>query len=458
MNDLVAAIAGDDPFGIYLKGDRTVYRGLRNSFNAAQAAWRSFSETLESLESEELEQANTAAWGVLSAACEDCLLNTSKDLEIFSWYIAAQLHGPNALQKVADGMRALTEIVEESIADMQPIPPLEKLKGESDEAKASEIAGLKIRSFTQLFGEVEGSGLLYGPIANMQLLGEITYGQVLLAENDGTFASLQARAAEVLGDQHDAFTVKVEALQILEKLIPRLEKVVKIYANTHGHPPPLIGYGTRLITDVLRVCLLLVEGLGFSWPGEDEETEESHLEEGGMDEEGAALAAGVQRRGGVGFSPSVDVTNRHEALMAIAQLAKYFRQSEPHSPICLLLDRAVRWGNLSAAQLYREILTEGSVGMSQMALMTGLESQGFSDTFGRRGASPAGGIEHPTLENYAAALPQLSGSHASPPSKAVTKPAQNKPVPPSADAPVTELASEPQKEPENDLPVEGFEW
>lgn len=144
--------------------------------------------------------------------------------------------------------------------------------------------------------------------------------------------------------------------------------------------------------------------------------------------------------------------------MAIAQLAKYFRQSEPHSPICLLLDRAVRWGNLSAAQLYSEILTDGSVGMSQMALMTGLESQGFSDTFGRRGAPPAGGIEHPKLENYAAALPQLSGSHASPPAKAVTTPAQNKPVPPSDDAPVTELVSEPQKESENDLPVEGFEW
>jgi type VI secretion system protein ImpA len=92
MEMLKAPIPGDQPFGIYLKGDKPLYRGLRNAFNAAQAAWRSLSETQESLENRELAAANTAVWTALAEQCETCLTDRSKDLEILTWFTAAQLH------------------------------------------------------------------------------------------------------------------------------------------------------------------------------------------------------------------------------------------------------------------------------------------------------------------------------------------------------------------------------
>lgn len=457
MKHLEAPIADDLPFGIYLKGDRSTYRGLRNLFNASQAAWRSYSETPESLQNEELEGANTTAWMALSEACEKCLIETSKDLEILSWFVAAQLHGARPLPKMAEAMSLLTNLVEHSITNMQPTLPPEKLKADTDDGRAAEIAELKLRPFTQLFGEVEGSGLLNAPVTNLPLLGEITYGRAISAEKDGAMDALRAEAAEVIGAQTETFTQLVEALQEIEKLIPRLDAAVKTYANAHGQTPPMIGYGTRLVSDVLRVCQLLVEGLGFPWPGVEEEA----AEEAEADSETSAADAssgGEPTRKGSGFNLNADGGNRHEALMVIAQLAKYFRQTEPHSPICLLLDRAVRWGNLSAAELYREILTEGSVGMSQMALMTGLESQGFSDNFGRRGAAPAGGVEHPSLDNYAAAVPAPSKA----PAQAAPAPSQSQPVTssPSDAAPVPAPEADPESstDPEDDLPMEDFKW
>ena len=40
IEQLLAPIAGDNPAGIYLKDDRSVYRPLRNSYNVAQTSLR----------------------------------------------------------------------------------------------------------------------------------------------------------------------------------------------------------------------------------------------------------------------------------------------------------------------------------------------------------------------------------------------------------------------------------
>lgn len=408
MTNLTAPIAGEQPFGVYLKGERQVYRGLRNSFNAAQTTWRKMSETPDAMEDAENIAANRAAWSALSEQCATCLTETSKDLEILSWYVAAQLHATKPFDALRGGMTAMVELVEASLDQMQPNPPEAKLRGDTDDARAAEIAELRLRPFVQLFGEVEGSGLIHAPLTNAPLIGEITFGKYVLADKDGTLDTLQAEVAALISSQGADLAAKVEALQETAGLIARLDKSVKTYANAHRQTPPAIGYGSRLAADMLQALEKLVDGLGFPWPGrEDEAVAEAGQPENTPEPTVAQLATGqpVAAAAQGGFNPAANVANRQDALRAIAQLATYFRTTEPHSPICLLLDRAVRWGNLSAGELYKEILSDGSVGMAQMALMTGLESQGFADKYGRSGAGAAGGVDHPTLDNYAAAVP-----------------------------------------------------
>ena len=481
MTSLTAPISGDQPFGVFLKGERQIYRGLRNAFNAAQTSWRKMTETPDAIEDSENIAANTAAWAALSEQCATCLTETSKDLEILSWYLAAQLHGAKPVENFRDAMAAMVELVEQSLDQMQPILPEAKLRGDTEEARAAEIAELRLRPFVQLFGEVEGSGLIHGPLTHMALIGEVTLGKYVLADKDGSLDSLQAEAAARIGSEGPALTAKIEALQELSDLISRLDKAVKSYARTHGQTPPSIGYGSRLVTDLLHAIEKLVDGLGFPWPGREADAEP--VEAASADDSAASAAPTVAQPAATaavagGFNPGANVTNRQDALRAIAQLATYFRTTEPHSPICLLLDRAVRWGNLSAGELYREILSEGSTGMAQMALMTGLESQGFADKYGRPGAGAAGGVEHPALDNYAAAVPVPAAAQSVPvqtpnavpasspapapaPSAApASAPVAPAPAPstPASPAPAVETTESPSQTPGEEPAVESFQW
>jgi type VI secretion system protein ImpA len=244
--------------------------------------------------------------------------------------------------------------------------------------------------------------------------------------------------------------------------------VLKAYTQQHQQPQVALSYTRRLAVDMLRALEVLVEGLGFAWPGAEEAVEAALDEESGVVVD--VPVAGSSVVGGsvaMGFSPQASVKSRMEALQAVAALATHFRKTEPHSPICLLLDRAVRWGQLDAGELFREILTDGSTGMGQMALMTGLESQGFSDAFGKRGALPAGGIEHPTLDNYAAAIPvpDITSVALQSLSAPVTTATQNTEQPIVYESENTHAETEQpppsvadQTEPEQDLPIANFEW
>ena len=40
----------------------------------------------------------------------------------------------------------------------------------------------------------------------------------------------------------------------------------------------------------------------------------------------------------------------------LADVATYYRQAEPHSPIPYLIERAIRWSNLSLQEWLREAL------------------------------------------------------------------------------------------------------
>lgn len=459
MKHLLASIPGDAPFGIYLKGEKPLYRGLRNAFNGAQTTWRSLSETQDSLENRELGAANLAAWADLRQKCETCLSETSKDLEILSWFVASKMHGVRPLPDTAEALAMMTDLVELSLDQMQPMPPPEKLKGENDEAQAAEIAELRLRPFVQLFGEVENSGLLNGPMTNTPLIADITYGKFVLAEKDGALDALRKTVETHIAAETESLTQKVEALQEMTLTIDRLDKRITTYAGAHGQSAPLIGYGKRLVTDVLRACEQLVAGQGFAWPGQDEGEPQDDPAAAPQQEGDAAPAAAegtapANGQGGGAFNPNANIANRNEALVAIAQLAKYFRSTEPHSPICLLLDRAVRWGNLDAGQLYREILSDGSVGMSQMALMTGLESQGFADTFNPRKKTAAPIVEHAKLDTYAAPIP--SAPVAAAPIEAVrNEPAAQTPAaPPSTPQPDAPEAGDDDP----DIPIEDFKW
>jgi predicted component of type VI protein secretion system len=63
------------------------------------------------------------------------------------------------------------------------------------------------------------------------------------------------------------------------------------------------------------------------------------------------------------FMASGNQNNRAEALRTLASVKAFFEQTEPHSVIPFLLDRALRWGNMSMDKVMMELLGDNKAAM-----------------------------------------------------------------------------------------------
>ena len=448
--DLSTAIHEELPFGVYLKEDKAVYRGLRNTFNTAQRALRKLTETPESLKNQELQGINISAWRILHQNCEDILENKSKDIETMSWWVASMMYGKVPLSDTADALVSVVEYVIENIDNLQPLLPIDKSKGDFPETKFSEINELKMRPFVHLFGESHAGGLLYIPLLNFPLLGEVTFGRYLVAKKNGVINNLQEEIAGIIASESADLVQKIIDFQRINKACADLDKFLKVYAQQSNSYPVTLSYTKQFIEDILLAVRALVKGFNFSWPGETEEvlakeklsienSVESTINEMSSDSVGLSFDDGLTQ-----FNPLNVLVKRDKALKILSVLAQYFRKTEPHSPVGLLLERAVRWGEMDSQELYSEILSQGSAGLAQMTMMTGLESMGYSEKLSKKSFSQSA----KTMSKKASKMDNV-----------LVSPAVKSPVS-ADDLPLDQGANnidEQQLKKEN-LPTEDFKW
>jgi type VI secretion system protein ImpA len=65
---------------------------------------------------------------------------------------------------------------------------------------------------------------------------------------------------------------------------------------------------------------------------------------------------------------------REQALADLQVIADYFLENEPHSPIYLLLKRAIRWGGMSLPELLEELVGDNNAVHQRIEHLAGLES------------------------------------------------------------------------------------
>lgn len=88
---------------------------------------------------------------------------------------------------------------------------------------------------------------------------------------------------------------------------------------------------------------------------EEEPDEIDEEEEEGV--EGESGGTGGKRSSGT----SGTIQNRRDALKHLANLAAYFRKTEPHSPVSYLVTRAVKWGNMPLETWLQDVIKDESV-------------------------------------------------------------------------------------------------
>lgn len=61
-----------------------------------------------------------------------------------------------------------------------------------------------------------------------------------------------------------------------------------------------------------------------------------------------------------------------QALQQLRQVAEYFRQAEPHSPVAYLADKAARWGEMPLHEWLRAVVKDGAA-LASFEDMLGVE-------------------------------------------------------------------------------------
>lgn len=73
------------------------------------------------------------------------------------------------------------------------------------------------------------------------------------------------------------------------------------------------------------------------------------------------------------------IQSRAQAIAQLREVARYFRETEPHSPVAYLADKAAQWGNLPLHEWLRMVIKDNT-SLSHVEELLGLDISGHSDS------------------------------------------------------------------------------
>lgn len=389
MENLSAPVSENSAVGDYLKGNRTVYRALRNTFNQAQSAYRQLMESPEAMVDNQLQNVNAESWQTLAEQCQDTLINTSKDVEVFCWLTTAKVFTRTPLESLNETLQAFVAAVAEFGDQMHPRPPVEKLKADDEAGQAREWAEYRTRPLLQLVGESDNSGLLYMPLQNIPLIGEVTYARYFSAERAGNLADLKAEAIQALSAERDQVINTIRLLDSCQQQLDQLRLAFAQQCQDTGLQPVNFGFLNRLFEQLLNALRFMLEEQLQPWPldpvAEAPAPAAAPAAEQTVPVEASAPAAAAAapvaapvQTVAVAAPVIADVAgaiqSRDQAFQSLRQIADYFRQTEPHSPVYMLIERAIRWGYMPLPELLAEMVGDNNAVMDRIQNMAGLEN------------------------------------------------------------------------------------
>ncbi|MCE7629255.1 hypothetical protein LZT04_15500, partial [Vibrio fluvialis] len=95
------------------------------------------------------------------------------------------------------------------------------------------------------------------------------------------------------------------------------------------------------------------------------------------------------------------------AFAELQRIADYFLATEPHSPIYLLLKRAIRWGGMSLPELLEELVGDNNAVQQRIEQLAGLESAQHQAT---RAAAPVATASQITMPEAAPSVSPTSST------------------------------------------------
>lgn len=362
--------------GVYLKLDKSAFRSIRNEFNIAQSALRKLSQNPSEHEVDQLQSHCLEVWGDLATSLFNNFISITRDIELISWFIAAQTLLDNTLESTANSLQWLADLVEQHWEPLNPVIPVEKLISDSDQGQVCEQTKAKINAFSQFMGDSEDSSILYAPLLQFSLLGSVTFYDFQSAEKKGGVPTLKESVALILNGERNAIQEKLNNVMRCRKEIERMETVLAIKTAEANITNASLGFVKNLFFK-LDNALQVLSGMAAKKESSiTSEPDNANITEASSEE--FELLAGennllsvtqareindvpvLLRNDNLDIIAASNSMNRDLAFRLLRQIADYFHVSEPHSPISFMLEKSIRWGYLPLPELLQEMLKEKS--------------------------------------------------------------------------------------------------
>jgi type VI secretion system protein ImpA len=329
LDALLAPIPGDNPAGRDISYDE-IYDKLKEArraddANLAQGDWQS--------------ELKVAQWPLARDLAVEALTEQSKDLQIAAWLTEAmvQLKG---FEGLADGLTLLERLLTEYWDTLFP-----ERDGEDLDIRAGKIAWLE-KTLPLIVQAIpltqEGSYGLYRFKESREVdnLGRTDSALKEEAIANGKIA-LETWDKAVINTPADFYAPLLPLLAASQAAVGALIKRVD---EKFSYDAPGLGQLRQAVNDCAELVGRIAREKGLIGA---EET----AEEGG---EAGTAAGGGGGKGG-------PLQSRADALRRLGEVAEYFRRTEPHSPVAYLVDRAVRWGNMTLDQWLAEMIKDESM-------------------------------------------------------------------------------------------------
>lgn len=352
---LLAPISEEAPAGIDIRQDSSPtskYQQIKSARATAREIERKSISESESTEADEF-------WRKIMSLAPDILTSQSKDLEIASWYAEALVRR-YGFQGMRDVFNLIRGLIENYWDNLYPMPDEDGM-----ETRTAPLTGLN--------GE-DADGVLIVPMRKIPLTegnepGPFSYWQykqaldVQRAPDEATRVSKTEKLGFSLENIETAVaeTSEVFFVNILDdvtKAIEYYQAISNLLDERCGRDqaPP-----TSKIINMLEECRGAINHLGkdkFPQPEEAEIIE--------------TVGENPQNPTATPAAKSGEVYNREVAFKQLIEIAKFFRKTEPHSPVSSVLEKAVKWGNMPLDELMLELIPDqGS--RTHFSLATGIE-------------------------------------------------------------------------------------
>lgn len=375
IETLVAPISEDLPQGSDIREDRSPtsdFYTIKDARNAARAAERS------AVFGDDDSVDTIGPWETVASVAGRVLSSTSKDLEVAAWYLESLIR-LKGLSGLRDGLVIIERLVTDFWDGLYPLPDEDGI-----ETRVAPLTGLN--------GD-GGEGTLLAPLRNLEITnygdkGAFSYWQYLQArdadriDDDDKKAERLATLGYSLEDFKD--TINDTDLTACQNFVSTLEECVASYKNISselrtkcgGEAPPSTKI-SELLDEILRTTRFAYkERLDAAEAAAAEAEAVAEVEAEAV--EGVTETAQGARVVHLVSGTQGPITNREEALKRLEEVAKYFRQYEPHTPIAPGLERLISWGRMTVAELMMELIPDGNA-RSLFSQYTGVKMDGSDE-------------------------------------------------------------------------------